>query len=115
MCCGTQTIACERGLHYASAHTLLKYKPEMDAEFEIVSIHEGQGNKSGMAGYAVLYINGDKDRTFRANIMGDRAYCAKLLPSADEVVGKMATVLFFHLTPDGVPRFPRMKAIREPE
>lgn len=94
---------------------LLKYKPEMDAEFEIVSIHEGQGNKSGMAGYAVLYIDGDRDRTFRANIMGDRAYCAKLLQSADAVVGKMATVLFFHLTPDGVPRFPRMKAIRDPE
>ncbi len=94
---------------------LLKYKPEMDSEFEIVSIHEGLGNKSGMAGYAVLYINGNRDRTFRANIMGDRAYCTKLLENAAEVVGKNATVLFFHLTPDGVPRFPRMKAIRDPE
>lgn len=94
---------------------LLKYKPEMDAEFEIVSIHEGVGNKSGMAGYAVLYIDGNRDRTFRANIMGDRAYCTSLLKHADRVVGMMATVLFFHLTPDGVPRFPRMKAIRDPE
>lgn len=94
---------------------LLKYKPEMDAEFEIVSINEGVGNKSGMAGYAVLYINASRDRTFRANIMGDRAYCTKLLERADEVVGKNATVLFFHLTPDGVPRFPRMKAVRDVE
>lgn len=94
---------------------LLKYKPEMDSEFEIVSIHEGLGNKSGMAGYAVLYINGNRDRTFRANIMGDRAYCKALLENAEKSVGKMATVLFFHLTPDGVPRFPRMKAIRDPE
>jgi DNA ligase-1 len=94
---------------------LLKYKPEMDGEFEIVSINEGVGNSSGMAGYAVLYINGNKDRTFRANIMGTREYRTELLKNAAESVGKLATILYFHLTPDGVPRFPRMKAIRDPE
>lgn len=94
---------------------LLKYKPEMDAEFEIVSIHEGVGNSSGMAGYAVLYLNGNRDRTFRANVMGAREHRVELLKNAGILVGKLATILFFHLTPDGVPRFPRMKAIREPE
>ena len=94
---------------------LLKYKPEMDGEFEIVSIHEGLGNSSGMAGYAVLYINGNKDRTFRANIMGTREHRVELLKNAGVLVGKLATILYFHLTPDGVPRFPRMKAVRDVE
>lgn len=92
---------------------LLKYKPEMDGEWRIVSINEGVGNSSGMAGYAVLQL--DAERTFRANIMGTREYRTLLLEHADECIGNMATILYFHLTPDGVPRFPRMKAIRDPE
>lgn len=92
---------------------LLKYKPEMDGEWPIVSINEGVGNSSGMAGYAVLQL--DAERTFRANIMGTREYRTELLRRADECVGNQATILYFHLSPDGVPRFPRMKAIRVPE
>lgn len=90
---------------------LLKYKPEMDAEFPVVSIHEGEGNRSGMAGYAVIQLPNGK--TSRSNIMGTRDQLRTLLAHKDEVVGKQATVLFFHYTPDGVPRFPRIKIIHE--
>ena len=92
---------------------LLKRKEFQDAEFTIVDIQEGVGNRAGMAGYAVLHLK--EDRTFRANILGDRAYLTDLLARRDEVIGQLGTVLFFRLTPDGVPRFPRLKTIGRPD
>jgi DNA ligase 1 len=87
---------------------LLKRKEFLDHEFRVVAIEEGQGNKSGMAGYAVLELAMGK--TFRANIMGDRAFLRHLLEERADYVGKEATVVYFKPTPDGVPRFPRIKA-----
>jgi hypothetical protein len=40
---------------------------------------------------------------------------AELLERGDELVGKQATVKYFNLTPDGVPRFPYVIAIRDYE
>lgn len=93
-------------------HNLLKYKEFVDAEFEIVSVHEGEGNRSGMAGYAVLRLPSGEG-TFRSNIMGDRDYLRGLLARSESLAGKQATVVYFHLTPDGVPRFPRIKLVHE--
>jgi DNA ligase-1 len=96
---------------------LLKRKETKDNEFTIFDIREGQGNRSGMAGYAVLFLGEPTDqhdeRIFRANIKGDRAFLTELLKRRDEVIGKEATVEYFNLTPDGVPRFPRIKIIHE--
>lgn len=96
---------------------LLKRKETKDNEFTIFDIREGQGNRSGMAGYAVLLLDEPTDqhdeRVFRANIKGDRAFLTELLKRRDEVIGKEATVEYFNLTPDGVPRFPRIKVIHE--
>ncbi len=90
---------------------LLKYKDTVDAEFTIVEIGEGDGNKAGMAGRAwVRLVDG---RVCKTNIMGDREYCRRLLEHKDELVGKQATVLFFGYTPDGMLRFPRIKVIHE--
>lgn len=87
---------------------LLKWKEFQDAEFVVTKIHEGVGNRSGMAGYAELLL--PDSRVFRANIKGDRAFLRRLLLEADTYIGAEATVEFFHYTPDGVPRFPRIKA-----
>ena len=88
---------------------LLKRKGTKDSEFCIVGIYEGQGNRSGMAGYAVLQLG--KERTFRANIKGTREHLKAMLQASKDLIGKQATVEYFDLTPDGVPRFPRIKAI----
>lgn len=87
---------------------LLKWKEFQDDEFVVAAIHEGVGNRSGMAGYAELLL--PDGRVFRANIKGDRAFLRKLLLEAGTYVGAQATVEFFHYTPDGIPRFPRIKA-----
>lgn len=86
---------------------LLKYKNLMDDEFEVLDIKEGEGNRSGMAGYAVLRL--PDGRKFKSNIKGDRGYLRSLLSDKDRYVGGAATVEFFHYTPDGIPRFPRTK------
>lgn len=88
---------------------LLKHKDFQDAEFRVKAVREGLGNKSGMAGYVELYL--PDGREFSAAIIGDRDYCRELLRHADAAVGKQATVDFFQYTPDGVPRFPRVKTI----
>jgi DNA ligase-1 len=83
---------------------LLKNKTFQDAEFEILDIVEGVGNKSGMAGFMVVKnVDGS---TFKSNIKGDRDYCRMLLETKENFIGKLATIKFFNLTPDGVPRFP---------
>ena len=92
---------------------LLKRKEFQDAEYRILEIGDGEGNRSGMAGFAILE---NKDgSTFRSNIKGTHEFLAELLQDKDSLVGQMATVQFFNLTPDGVPRFPYIIAIRNYE
>lgn len=83
---------------------LLKRKVFDDAEFRIVSINEGEGNRIGMAGF-ITYELGD-GRTFGSGIRGSHDWCKVLLQEADEYEGGVGTVRYFSLTPDGVPRFP---------
>ena len=92
---------------------LLKRKEFQDAEYRIVEIGEGTGNRSWMAGFAILE---NKDgTTFRSNIKGSHEFLTELWKNKDEVLGQMATVQFFNLTPDNVPRFPYIIGIRNYE
>ncbi len=94
---------------------LLKRKEFQDAEYRIVGIGEGAGNRSSMAGYAIME---NKDGSnFRSNIKGTHEFLTELWKnrSSEEVMGAYATVQFFNLTPDGVPRFPYIVAIRNYE
>lgn len=80
---------------------LLKRKKFQDAEFAVIRLEEGNGNWAGYAKRAVLRL--PDGREFGAGIKGDRAFTNFLQ------IGPMpttATVRFFALTPDGVPRFP---------
>jgi DNA ligase 1 len=92
---------------------LLKRKNMQDAEYEIVDVVEGLGNKSRMAGSVTLRL--DDGRTFSSNVTGGNDYARDLLSRRSEVIGKQGTVQFFHLTPDGVPRFPQFKGVRDYE
>lgn len=92
---------------------LLKRKEFQDAEYKILSIHEGEGNRSGMAGYAIME-NRD-GTTFRSNIKGSHEFLKELLQNKNSIANQMATVQYFNLTPDSVPRFPYVIAIRNYE
>jgi len=96
---------------YANKRTnkLLKRKEFQDAEFDIVQIEEGSGNRSGMAG-AITYKLPD-GRLFRSGIKGGVDYYTKLLIDAESYIGGQGTVKFFQYTPDGVPRFPVTVAV----
>jgi DNA ligase-1 len=92
---------------------LLKRKEFQDDEFEIVLIGEGEGNKSGIAGYAVMKMKDGKQ--FRSNIKGTFEYCGQLLKDGQSLIGEKATIRYQNLTPDGIPRFPYLTAIRNYE
>jgi DNA ligase-1 len=90
---------------------LLKRKEFQDDEYLIVDICEGNGNKSGMAGYAILqHADG---RTFNSNIKGQHDFLTELLKNRETYIGTYATCTFFNLTPDGIPRFPYITRLRD--
>ena len=93
---------------------LLKRKDFMDAEYKVVDIEEGNGNRTGTAKHLVCYCNKTK-QNFNSNIKGNFDYLAEILNNREEYIGKQATIKFFELTPDGVPRFPYAIAFRDYE
>jgi DNA ligase-1 len=93
--------------------TLLKRKEFKDDEFLILDIIEGDGNKSGMA--ASMLLQNSAGQLFNSNIKGNREYLRGLLRDRQTNLGKMCTVKYFNLTPDGIPRFPYVIAIRDYE
>jgi DNA ligase-1 len=90
--------------------SLLKHKSFVDGEFTILGVEEGKGNHAGKVGRLNFEING---KPFDAAVNGDWEYIEKLWHSRDGLVGKTATVKYFELTEDGVPRFPKVIAIRD--
>jgi DNA ligase-1 len=93
--------------------SLLKRKEFQDKEYTIIDIIEGDGNRTGGAG-AMVFEN-EQGVRFNSNIKGTREYCSQLLREKNELIGKQATVKFFNLTPDNIPRFPFVTAIRNYE
>ena len=84
---------------------LLKRKEFQDGEFPVVEVLPGNGNWAGVAKKAVLTL--PDGRTFGAGLRGTIAQMKALLgaPRPDT-----ATVRYFALTPDGIPRFPVVTA-----
>lgn len=83
---------------------LLKHKSFVDEEFVILDIVEGEGNRTGTAGY-ISFKNKD-GKPFKSNVKGTFEETAEMLKNKDYLIGKTATVKYFNLTPDGIPRFP---------
>jgi len=92
---------------------LLKRKTFQDAEFLVIDITEGTGNRTGTAGYATCQL--DTGETFRSNIKGDFEYITQVLKDKDQYIGKNATVKFFEYTEYGVPQFPYIVAFDPPD
>jgi ATP-dependent DNA ligase len=93
--------------------TLLKYKTFEDDEFEILDVYEGQGRLTGMVGQ-MLFKNKNGDMFF-STVNGTQEYLTELWSQKQELIGKKATVKYFELTADGIPRFPKVVGIRDYE
>ena len=52
--------------------------------------------------------NGDR---FNASVNGGWDYLKQLWKAKSKLVGKMATVCYFNITPDGKPRFPKVNSL----
>lgn len=105
-----QMIRLDTPYEFKRSSNLLKRKEFEDAEYQIIDILEGTGNRSGMAG-AMVFVN-ELDNLFNSNIKGDRAYLKELWENKNDYIGKKATVRYFNLTPDKkIPRFPYVYGI----
>jgi ATP-dependent DNA ligase len=83
---------------------LMKHKSFIDEEYTILDIVEGEGNRTGTAGYMVFETeNGDR---FKSNVKGTWEETAEMLKNKKKLIGKEATIKYFNLTPAGIPRFP---------
>ena len=83
---------------------LLKKKDFVDDEFEITGVIEGEGNRTGAVG--ALMVKTKDGKPFKSNVKGDMSYLKELFMKRDSLIGKLATIKYFALTPDGIPRFP---------
>lgn len=92
---------------------LLKVKTFKDAEFKIVDVEEGCGKLMGKVG--AFHCELPDKRTFKAKPACTLEQAEAYWKDKNNCIGKMATVKYQNLTPDGVPRFPVMKCIRDYE
>jgi ATP-dependent DNA ligase len=83
---------------------LMKHKSFIDEEYIIKGIVEGEGNRTGTAGYMVFETADGKP--FKSNVKGTWEETAEMLKNKKQLIGKQATIKYFNLTPDGIPRFP---------
>jgi DNA ligase-1 len=105
-----QMVRLDKPYENKRSKSLLKRKEFQDKEYIILDVIEGEGNRAGGAG-AMTFAN-EQGVRFNSNIKGSREYCAQLLKEKVDLIGKPATVKFFNLTPDNIPRFPFVVAIR---
>lgn len=84
--------------------SLLKHKSFIDEEYIILDVEEGGGNKTGMVGSFVFKTK--EGKTFNSSPKFNWEECIKMWNDRKNLIGKTATVKYFNLTPDGVPRFP---------
>ena len=83
---------------------LLKHKSFIDEEYTIKGICEGEGNKTNMVGYMVFETADGKP--FKSNVKATFEQSEEMFRNRKQLIGKQATIKYFNLTPDGIPRFP---------
>ena len=83
---------------------LIKRKDFDTAEFTIERVEEGNGNWKGYA-KRIVYKTAD-GQEFGSGVRGSQAQMKQVLDNASDYEGTIATVRYFGLTDDGIPRFP---------
>jgi len=98
------------------SNTLLKHKFFVDDEYTITGVIEGNGNLAGMVGALELDCpTATTSSFFNASVNGGWEHLQELWKDRASLIGKSATVKYFNLTPAGIPRFPKVTAIRDYE
>lgn len=92
---------------------LLKRKEFITEEYTILDIIEGQGGRAGTAGF-MTFKNKD-GKPFKSNIKGNFALLKEYLVNKQKYIGQEATIKYFNQTPERIPRFPFVIAIRNYE
>ena len=99
-----QMIRLDKEYESKRSKSLLKHKSFIDEEYTILDVVEGEGNKTGMVGSFVF--ESKTGHIFNSSPKYNWEECKELWKQRQELIGKSATVKYFNLTPDGVPRFP---------
>ena len=84
-----------------------KLKIFLDAEFKVTGFTEGLREED-----FVFNLVTEDGKSFEAKPIGDRALKKWYREHMDELIGQMATVKYFHLTPDGIPNLPVLMRFR---
>lgn len=100
---------------YKKSNQWLKYKPEIDAEFQIVGFEKSiTGDTLG----ALICVMEDGVTTFKADTkeeLGTDIMKQRLWDIRNTLIGRWVTVTFLEYTSDGIPRHPKAKAFRKGE
>jgi DNA ligase-1 len=99
-----QMIRLDKPYENKRSKSLLKHKSFIDEEYIILGVEEGIGNKTGMVGSFIFESKTGK--RFNSSPKFNWEECQRMWNDRDQLIGKSATVKYFNLTPDGVPRFP---------
>jgi DNA ligase-1 len=83
---------------------LMKHKSFIDEEYTIIGVCEGEGNKTNMVGYMTFETADGKP--FKSNVKASFEESEEMFRNRKQLIGKQATIKYFNLTPDGIPRFP---------
>ena len=83
---------------------LMKHKSFIDEEYTIIDVCEGEGNKTNMVGYMTFETADGKP--FKSNVKATFEESEEMFKNRKQLIGKQATIKYFNLTPDGIPRFP---------
>jgi DNA ligase-1 len=94
------------------SNDLLKMKEFEDDEFKIIGFYEADGAEKGCVMWRCITPKGVE---FGCRPEGTREERQELFKHGSDYVGKMLTVRYQNLTPDGVPRFPVGVTIRDYE
>jgi ATP-dependent DNA ligase len=96
---------------HGRTESLLKMKRFDDAEFLLVDLEEGVGNRSGLATRAIMALPDGK--TFGVGVNGEDGYSRDLLTNKEKYKNKYWTVKYFGVTSDNIPRFGKLLRIRD--
>lgn len=87
---------------------LIKVKPSLSLDLEVVGLEEGKGKMEGMAGALLVTYNGKVSKAGGLDYQTRRGWLAD--PSS--IVGRIVEVECLGITEDGYLREPRIKAVR---
>lgn len=92
------------------SHNLLKYKNFDETDFHIIDVIDGKGKEEGVASFVLTTPN---LQTFKSSINMSLEERKKIFDNREAYIRRTAKVKHQGYSDDGVPRFPKVLAIRE--